>query len=40
VPVGDIVASWGEFVADTAAVRQLGDFNAAAVELLSAAGYE
>ena len=40
VPVNDLVASWGEFRADQAAVRQLGDTNAAAVDLLSAAGYE
>jgi iron(III) transport system substrate-binding protein len=40
VPLNEIVASWGEFTADLAAVRQLGSFNAAAVELLSAAGYE
>jgi iron(III) transport system substrate-binding protein len=40
VPVNAIVASWGEFTADLAAVRQLGASNAAAVELLSAAGYE
>ena len=35
-----IVASWGEFVADLAAVKQLGQFQPAAVELLSATGYE
>jgi iron(III) transport system substrate-binding protein len=40
VAVNEVVASWGEFTADLAAVRQLGAFNAAAVELLSAAGYE
>lgn len=35
-----IVAGWGEFGADLAAVRQLGAFQPAAVELLSATGYE
>ncbi|MFN0028675.1 MAG: extracellular solute-binding protein [Acidimicrobiales bacterium] len=40
VAVNKLVASWGEFTADLAAVRQLGANNAAAVELLSAAGYE
>lgn len=40
VPIDDLVASWGEFRADEAAVRQLGATNAAAVDLLSAAGYE
>ena len=40
VPVNTLVASWGEFAADLAAVRQLGANNAAAVQLLSAAGYE
>jgi iron(III) transport system substrate-binding protein len=40
VPIDDLVASWGEFRADQAAVRQLGATNAAAVDLLSAAGYE
>jgi hypothetical protein len=34
-----IVASWGEFIADLA-VKQLGEFQPAAVELLSATGYE
>jgi hypothetical protein len=34
------VASWGEFIADLAAVKQLGEFQPAAVELLSATGYE
>lgn len=36
----EIVQGWGEFVADTAAVRQLGEFQPAAVEVLSATGYE
>ena len=40
VPPSDIVAAWGEFIADTAVVRQLGALNPAAVEVLSAAGYE
>jgi iron(III) transport system substrate-binding protein len=40
VPTNELVASWGDFVADTAVVRQLGELNAAAVEVLSAAGYE
>ncbi|HYN31116.1 MAG TPA: extracellular solute-binding protein [Ilumatobacteraceae bacterium] len=40
VKPNEMVASWGEFVADRAAVRQLGEFQPAAVELLSAAGYE
>ena len=35
-----IVAGWGEFIADLAAVKQLGEFQPAAVELLSATGYE
>lgn len=40
VPTSELVASWGEFVADTAVVRQLGELNPTAVEVLSAAGYE
>jgi iron(III) transport system substrate-binding protein len=40
VPVNELVASWGDFTADLAAVRQLGANNVAAVQLLSAAGYE
>ena len=40
VEPNEIVAGWGEFVADLAAVRQLGEFQPAAVELLSATGYE
>lgn len=40
VPVNELVASWGDFGADLAAVRQLGANNAFAVQLLSAAGYE
>jgi iron(III) transport system substrate-binding protein len=35
-----IVAGWGEFVADLAAVRQLGEFQPTAIEVLSATGYE
>lgn len=40
VEPNDIVASWGEFAADLAAVEQLGDYQPAAVALLSATGYE
>jgi iron(III) transport system substrate-binding protein len=40
VPTSDVVAAWGEFVDDTAVVRQLGGLNPAAVDLLSVAGYE
>jgi iron(III) transport system substrate-binding protein len=40
VPTNELVASWGDFIADEAAVRQLGALNPAAVEVLSAAGYE
>ncbi len=40
VEPNEIVAGWGEFVADRAAVRQLGEFQPDAVELLSATGYE
>ena len=40
VEPNEIVAGWGEFVADLAAVRQLGGLQPAAVELLSATGYE
>ncbi|TFH13215.1 MAG: extracellular solute-binding protein, partial [Acidimicrobiales bacterium] len=40
VEPNDVVAGWGEFVADLAAVRQLGGFQPAAVGLLSATGYE
>lgn len=36
----DTVASWGEFSADLAVVRELGDYQPAAVEVLSAAGYQ
>ena len=36
----ELVAGFGEFVADLAAVRQLGGFQPAAVALLSATGYE
>jgi iron(III) transport system substrate-binding protein len=40
VEPNEIVADWGEFVADLAAVRQLGEYQPAAVSMLSAAGYE
>jgi iron(III) transport system substrate-binding protein len=40
VEPNEIVASWGEFVADLGAVTQLGVFQPAAIELLSATGYE
>lgn len=40
VPTNDLLTSWGEFRADTAAIRLLGENNAAAADLLSAAGYE
>jgi len=40
VEPNEIVAGWGEFIADLDAVRQLGEFQPAAVGLLSAAGYE
>lgn len=40
VSPADIVAGWGTFVADTAAVRELGTLNGDAVELLSRAGYQ
>ena len=40
VEPNEIVASWGEFTADLAAVRQLGANQPAAVEVLSATGYE
>jgi iron(III) transport system substrate-binding protein len=40
VALDPIVASWGDFVADTSAVRRLGEYQPAAVELLSATGYE
>lgn len=40
VPTSELVASWGEFTADTAVVRELGALNPSAVEVLSAAGYE
>ena len=40
VEPNEIVASWGSFVADVGAVKQLGDFQPAAVQLLSATGYE
>jgi len=35
-----IVAAWGEFIANTAAVRRLGELNSTAVDLLSDAGYK
>ena len=40
VEPNEIVASWGEFVADLAAVTQLGEFQPTAIEVLSATGYE
>lgn len=38
-PAG-VIASFGSFLADTGSVRELGRLNAAAVDLLAAAGYE
>ncbi len=40
VEPNEIIASWGEFVADLAAVTQLGEFQPLAIEVLSATGYE
>jgi iron(III) transport system substrate-binding protein len=40
VEPNEIVAGWGAFTADLAAVRQLGANQPAAVEVLSATGYE
>jgi iron(III) transport system substrate-binding protein len=40
VAPADLVVGWGEFAADLAVIRDLGSLNAAAVELLSRAGYE
>ncbi len=40
VPPASVVAGWGEFTADIAAVRRLGELNPLAVDLLSTAGYE
>lgn len=40
VEPNEILQGWGPFTADVAAVRSLGELNAAAVELLSDAGYE
>jgi iron(III) transport system substrate-binding protein len=40
VEPNETVKSWGTFVADTAAVTQLGLFQPAAIEVLSATGYE
>jgi iron(III) transport system substrate-binding protein len=40
VAVHEIVAAWGEFVADVATVRQLGANQRAAVEVLDRAGYQ
>jgi iron(III) transport system substrate-binding protein len=37
---GQLVASWGEFRADVAPIRQFGTLQATAVEILDAAGYE
>lgn len=39
-PIAELVASWGEFTADLGVVLRLGELNTAAVEVLSAAGYE
>lgn len=36
----DVIAAFGSFLADTRSVRELGRLNAAAVDLLAAAGYE
>jgi iron(III) transport system substrate-binding protein len=35
-----VVAGWGEFAANLAAVRRLGELNPLAVDVLSTAGYE
>ena len=40
VAPADVLAGFGEFTADVAAVRQLGGLNADAVDVLSRAGYE
>ena len=40
VAANEIVAGFGEFTADLAAVRQLGANQPTAVEVLSATGYE
>lgn len=40
VPTNELVASWGTFTADLAAIRLLGATNATAIEVLSASGYE
>ena len=40
VPANDIITGFGEFTADLAAVRELGANQPAAVEVLSATGYE
>lgn len=40
VPTSELVAAWGDFTSDTAVVRQLGELNPTAVDVLSAAGYE
>jgi iron(III) transport system substrate-binding protein len=36
----DVVTGFGEFVSDTASIRELGALNAAAVDLLAEVGYE
>ena len=40
VEPNSIIAGFGSYKADTKSVRELGRLNPAAVELLSAAGYE
>lgn len=40
VKPADVIAAFGSFLADTGSVRELGRLNAAAVDLLAAAGYE
>jgi iron(III) transport system substrate-binding protein len=40
VEPNETVQSWGEFVPDLAAVKQLGEFQPTAIEILSATGYE
>ena len=39
-PVAELVQSWGTFTSDLGVVLRLGELNPAAVEVLSAAGYE
>ena len=40
VAPAEVVASWGTFVADLAAITKLGSFQPAAVDILSITGYE